>query len=368
MTAPGRSFPLSAPASAAAVPSVVLGIKPWKRWQIRRFLGPGVVYTLKPERALREQARRGGGIAVWAAREPAGFAAAAAAQNAPLLRIEDGFLRSVGLGSNHVGGASLVVDAEGIYFDSRTPSALEKRLQAGGFEPALLNRAAALRRSLIDSGLSKYNIGERRGVDIGGATGQRRLLVVGQVENDASLRLGSPLLRGNLELLRRVRAAEPQAWIVYKPHPDTEAGTRPGALADAAVLSHADQIVRGVSITTLFGQIDALHTLTSLAGFEALLRGVAVTTWGQPFYAGWGLTDERAPNPRRTRRLTLDELVAGALIVYPRYADPRTGAACEVEAVVAQLAAAGAAGSRGQRSRLRRYTRLLAGLLRGALR
>jgi capsular polysaccharide export protein len=62
-----------------------------------------------------------------------------------------------------------------------------------------------------------------------------------------------------------------------------------------------------------------MHVLTSLAGFEALLRGKAVTCHGQPFYAGWGLTTDRIPHPRRQRTLQLDELVAATLILYPIY-------------------------------------------------
>lgn len=344
--------------------TIVLGIKPWKRWQIRRFLRPPLYFTATPAQALREQARRGGRIAVWAAREPDGFAAAAAAQGAALIRIEDGFIRSVGLGSNHVGGASLVADELGIYFDARTPSALERLLQNGDFDPALLQRAARLRQQLIDSGLTKYNVGARIAPELGGTVGQKRVLVVGQVENDASLRMGSPLLHSNLDLLRHARAEEPNTWIVYKPHPDTEAGTRPGRIADAEVLQHADQIVRDISVTALFPVIDVLHTLTSLAGFEALLRGVPVIAWGQPFYAGWGLTSDRVPLSRRTRRVTLDELVAATLIVYPSYAHPVTGHGCEVEDVVAQLGRENVASSERERSSLRRLARLGLGLYR----
>ena len=65
------------------------------------------------------------------------------------------------------------------------------------------------------------------------------MLVPGQVEDDASIRWGAPGVKTNLELLRAARAAEPDAWIVYKPHPDTEAGTRAGRLDDAEALRHA---------------------------------------------------------------------------------------------------------------------------------
>lgn len=345
----------------------VVGIKPWKRWQIDRFLRESygkLHYAASPEEALRKQARHGGSIVIWAAREPEGFAQAASRQHAPLIRIEDGFLRSVGLGSTHVGGASLVVDAEGIYFDPRTPSALEHLLQAGGFSDALLQRAASLRRFLVEHGLTKYNVGTQAQLSVGGAPGRRRVLVPGQVENDASIRFGAPEVRSNLQLLQQVRVAEPDAWIVYKPHPDTEAGTRPGRAADAEVLRYADQIARGVSATALFPQIDAVHTMTSLLGFEALLRGIPVTTWGLPFYAGWGLTQDRLELRRRNRRLNIDELVAGALILYPLYTDPQTGQPCEVEQVARQLASHGSAGAAVERWAAPRIARLCVGLYR----
>jgi hypothetical protein len=150
----------------------VLGINPWKRWQLDPFLRPrfgAVHYARTPAQALQRQALHGGCIAVWAAREPPQLSEAASRQSAALIRIEDGFLRSVGLGSNRVGGASLVLDAEGIYFDPRRPSRLERLLQQGGFEAGLLARAARLRQLLAERGLTKYNLGSATPFRVGGA-------------------------------------------------------------------------------------------------------------------------------------------------------------------------------------------------------
>jgi capsular polysaccharide export protein len=188
--------------------------------------------------------------------------------------------------------------------------------------------------------------------------------VAGQVEDDASVRCGAPGVRGNLELLQQVRAAHPEAWIVYKPHPDTEAATRPGRIDPSLALRYADQVAGAVPAAALFEQVDEVHTMTSLIGFEALLRGLPVTTWGQPFYAGWGLTRDRLPPPRRTRRLSLDALVAGALILYPLYLDPLSGKPCEAEDVAQQLAGHSPAPIRAERSAWRRSARLLLGLYR----
>ena len=146
----------------------------------------------------------------------------------------------------------------------------------------------------------------------------------GQLERE--LKFVLPAARGVLarSVLEAVRRAEPDAFLVFRPHPDVETGYRRGYVPRRTALRLADAVVARGDIGSLFGQVDAVHCITSLAGFEALLRGLAVTTWGRPFYAGWGLTTDRDPPPRRGRRLSLDALVAGALIRYPRYLDPLT--------------------------------------------
>jgi len=151
------------------------------------------------------------------------------------------------------------------------------------------------------------------------------VLVPGQVEDDASIALGCTGIRTNLKLLEAVRAARPHAFIIYKPHPDVVSGNRKGRLAVSAARQYADWVETKASIVSCIAACDELHTMTSLSGFDALLRGKRVVTYGQPFYAGWGLTEDRCQDgpafARRTRRLSLDELVAGALLKYPIYWD-----------------------------------------------
>ena len=144
----------------------------------------------------------------------------------------------------------------------------------------------------------------------------------------------------NLELLVRARRLEPDAWIIYKPHPDVEAGHRQGHVPDAEVLRHANAIERKTPIAALLDQVDAVHVITSLTGFEALLREKSVTTHGLPFYAGWGLTTDLGPkSPRRTHQRSLDQLVAATLIGYPRYVDPVTLLHCPPEVLVRRIVA-----------------------------
>jgi capsular polysaccharide export protein len=100
--------------------------------------------------------------------------------------------------------------------------------------------------------------------------------------------------------------------------------------------------------------VDAVHVLTSLAGFEALLRGREVYTWGLPFYAGWGLTHDRLSCARRNRNLTLDELVHASLIAYPRYVSRRSGLFMDAEEAIEELAE----WRRGPEARLRSWQRI----------
>ncbi|MDO5638272.1 MAG: capsular polysaccharide biosynthesis protein [Neisseria sp.] len=244
----------------------------------------------------------------------------AARRNLPLLRMEDGFIRSVGLGSNLVPPLSLVTDDLGIYFNAEAPSRLEQILQHQPFSEEDIQTASALQQALTESAISKYNVGS--GTLSLPDTDRKILLVPGQVEDDASIRYGSPQIFKNLDLLKAVRAARPDAYIIYKPHPDVVSGNRIGGVTAADAAPYADQIVTECDILTCLAAADEVHTMTSLTGFEALLRGKRVYCYGLPFYAGWGLTSDHLPIPRRSRKLTLPELIAGTLIHYPNYVHP----------------------------------------------
>jgi capsular polysaccharide export protein len=256
---------------------------------------------------------------------------------ARVVRIEDGFLRSVGLGADLTLPLSWVFDDVGIYYDSTRPSALEERIQAGSFTGEDRRRAAAFRERILRAGLTKYNIAAPGWVRP--AHARNVVLVPGQVETDASIRNGAAGVRTNFELLREVRRARPDAWIVYKPHPDVVAGLRGRGLREDDAASQCDEILAQADMDSLLAQVDEVHVMTSLSGFEALVRGKRVTCWGQPFYCGWGLTEDRAPVSRRTRRATLDELVFAALIEYPLYLDRETRARCAPEQAIESLVA-----------------------------
>lgn len=234
-----------------------------------------------------------------------------------LCTAEDGFVRSVGLGAALTRPCSLVFDPVGIYYDATAPSYVESLLSHCKLSTAEYQRARLLRERIIALNISKYNVGERERLDIN-FTG-KVILVVGQVEDDMSVQLGGVDIKTNIALLKQVKELNPEAYIIYKPHPDVEAGLRPGKIEQQILLKYANQIETRRSIIECFAVIDEVHTLTSLTGFEALIRGIKVVCYGMPFYAGWGLTEDRHTNSRRTRQLTVDELLYVVLVQYAVY-------------------------------------------------
>ncbi|MBE9639421.1 capsular polysaccharide biosynthesis protein [Salipiger pacificus] len=304
---------------------VASGMRLWKRGALQGFFGGQKGMVFAEASVAKAQAKQTG-------RRHMAWASKAAGDVA---RVEDGFLRSRGLGAELVPPLSLVLDDLGIYYDPTRPSRLERILAATpALRPDQQERTQRLIARLTGAGLTKYNLGAPPPALPEG----HRILVVGQVEDDASIRLGSPDMQSNADLLARTRAENPDAVLLWKPHPDVTAGLRKGTVERPE--RWADLTVEGTDMGALLRQVQEVWTMTSLTGFEALLRGVRVTTLGAPFYAGWGLTRDLGPIPPRRlsgQRPTLEALVHATLIAYPRYRDPVSGLPCTVEVVAERL-------------------------------
>jgi capsular polysaccharide export protein len=304
-----------------------VGFRRWKAANLKPMLGLHrelVQFSPNVSGLEKLSPQVGETLVCWGASPPSEVIALAHNKQFKLLHLEDGFIRSVGLGSDLIRPQSLVLDERGIYFDATRPSDLEHMLTTREFTTEDRQRAQQVRAFIVEHGITKYNL-EPRQIVQWPSNGRSVVLVPGQVETDASIRLGCTSVRTNLDLLRAVRQARPDTFIVYKPHPEVLSLNRKGRVALADAREYADHVEAGVSVVSCIDACDEVHTMTSLTGFDALLRGKKVVTYGQPFYAGWGLTEDRAENAtafkRRKRRLTLDELVAGALLHYPIYWD-----------------------------------------------
>ena len=333
-------------AERRAVRTHGFGITRWKRDFVRLHLGhasPGtfgsghVTFHRSAASAL-DAAGPDERLACWASRLSDDDADRIEEAGRTLTRIEDGFLRSRGRGAAFTFPGSLAIDARGIYYDPSMPSELETTIERGGFDEAVLERARSLIAAMTAGGFTKYNLDDGAPVpEI--AAGRRAILVVGQVEDDASILAGATgAVRTNRELLEAARSEHPGAELIYRPHPDVERGRRKGRVPASDLAALADHVATRAPLPELLSLAERVHAITSLAGLEALMRGTPVTCHGMPFYAGWGLTDDRAACERRTRRATLEEVVAAAYVLHPSMVDPTTRRFCTPERLMQRIA------------------------------
>ncbi|MEN6669959.1 capsular polysaccharide biosynthesis protein [Psychrobacter sp. B38] len=271
--------------------------------------------------------------------------------------MEDGFIRSNGLGATLLAPLSVVIDEQGIYYDATKPSDLETLLcQCESLSAEQKTRVQNLQTKLLTQRVSKYNVGEsEEGADNSQQTswmqeaelsGKPRILIIGQVEDDLSVQYCGSAIKTNSALIERVCQDNPNAYLIYKPHPDVEAGLRAGKVTDAC-LHQVQAVAYNTAMPDCLDCVDEIHTISSLTGFEALLRGLKVTCYGLPFYAGWGLTtdiDAQLPpnnmyleRRKRDTSLTLEQLIYCALIRYPLYRLPNGYGLAQVEQVIDYL-------------------------------
>lgn len=249
-----------------------------------------------------------------------------------LIRVEDGFIRSVGLGAAFNSPISWVFDDLGMYFNTQIESRLEQLLNQHEFTQDECTQARILQRQLVSQKLSKYNLQNIQVTALPNIQSRQKVLVIGQVEGDASLQFGSPYIKRNLDFLAQVRQLCPDAYLVYRPHPDVSAGWRKDSLELSQAQQYADEIKIEGDITDWLDWANEVHVMTSSTGFEALMRAKHVVCHGLPFYSGWGLTHDLYALDRIKRSINLEQLIAGALILYPQYRSLLNKSHCAIDA------------------------------------
>lgn len=269
------------------------------------------------------------GIVSWGGRLPAIAAdRIARLRRLPHWHLEDGFLRSVGLGKEGSVPISIVIDDKALPVDAGRASRLELLIAEAG-RTAPPDKGATIREALVSNKLSKYNNLPHCAPRIERTT-RRRILLVDQVYGDVSV---AKALGSQASFNRMLDdALDSDAQCVVRTHPDVLAGHRKGYMTERAtktpgVILMADK----VSAASILDIVDEVWTVSSQMGFDALLRGLPVRCYATPFYGGWGLTEDRggmssqtALHRRSATRPTLDQLTFAALSLYPVYRHPVT--------------------------------------------
>ncbi len=248
----------------------------------------------------------------------------AAEKAIPYFRLEDGFIHSAGLGTRGSASFSLVIDDLGMYYDATRPSRLEKILAEHDFgaDKQVVEKAELAISLIKEFKISKYNtINQAIATDITDSS-RKKILVIAQTAGDMSLEYGLGSQFSTSQIVNAAVQENPGADIYLKIHPDVIAGKKKSDLDVKKLPAECRVLARDVNPISLLEKIDKVYTKTSQMGFEALLLGKECVCFGMPFYAGWGLTDDRVECHRRNRKLTVSQVFAGAYILYSRYYNP----------------------------------------------
>jgi len=249
----------------------------------------------------------------------------------PFLLLEDGFVRSVRLGVDGAKSFSIVEDDLGIYYDATAPSKLENLLKEYDFKSdrRLMKKANKAIANIKKYKISKYNLTSLQLPNYLKSEGMK-VLIVGQTGGDASLTYGMATT-DTTAMIKDAQQDYPNAEIYVKVHPDVLSGKKSSNIDMAYAQQHCSLIVENINPLVLLDAFDVVYTQTSQMGFEALLLGKRLHLYGMPFYAGWNipnitmaLQQTKIENvmQRRDRTLTIEEVFAGAYILYTRYAHP----------------------------------------------
>jgi capsular polysaccharide export protein len=311
-------------------------------WKLERVLQGGAGYELvRWPRLLGPEAYDV--VIGWGHKATAASARRLAKRNEkPYVAIEDGWVRSLRPGSREL-PRSLILDHSGIYYDAAIPSDLERLItaSAGATDSETILRAERGMACLRKEAVSKYNNAPCRDAGALGLTqrGSRpRVLVVDQTYGDASVAGGGADESTFVRMLAAAKAEHPGGEILVKVHPEVMSGAKRGYLAGRArEIDGARIIAQPVNPWSLIELVDHVYVVSSQLGFEALMAGVPVSCFGAPFYAGWGLTDDRVAISRRTARPALAEIFAAAFFDYALYVEVGTGQRISFEAAVDQI-------------------------------
>uniref|UniRef100_UPI002636FCE2 capsular polysaccharide biosynthesis protein n=1 Tax=uncultured Rhizobium sp. TaxID=155567 RepID=UPI002636FCE2 len=281
-------------------------------------------------------------------RRPSGIKAVqlAAAHAKPVITLEDGFLKSYAPGRSDP-AHSFVIDRKGIYFDARGDSALFDLIDATELEAAGLARASLAMTFLRDNRLSKYNNAPLIGLaEAGVSTDRPFVLLVDQVAGDASI-AGALADEGAFAaMVAHARSHYPQATLVARTHP----AARNSLILPAAARLGVDIVTPGrMNPWPLLEQAEAVYTVSSQLGFEALMAGTRVHTFGVTYYSHRGLTEDHCAAPAARPLASLAQIFHAAYIGYSRYLDLHDRQPVGIETALEQMRTV-----RDQRNRIER--------------
>lgn len=316
-----------------------VGFSNWQKNYVKGFLkrpGNDVFFYSSSNSALKDVVRSGGKLVVDSKRINDEIKYISSKKAIDVLSFDDGFIRSIGIPSAHTASSSAILDDLGIYYDAKFESRLEDLLLESSLNIAQKTRARNIIELIKKHNINKYNY-KTPNLRLTFPRNKKLILVIGQDENDPKIIKTKSKIRTNLRLLEYVRAKNPGSYIIFKPHPEVVKGKAKGHIKKLQARKYANFIIEKCSLNELFHRCDEVHTISSTCGFYALINSKKTYTYGSPFYAGWGLTEDKVIFEARNKQITIEDLVYATLIQYSMYYDIRSGLPCRLEHLIQKI-------------------------------
>ena len=255
------------------------------------------------------------------------------------LFVEDGFIRSMGLGVLGDPGNSVILDDISPHFDGKTENRLQKLInQETNLNLIQLERSKKLIHKITSLKISKYNHAPIEKIKIG-TPGKPKILLIDQRFGDFSVSYGMGDEKTFENMLFVAVTKYPDYEIVVKLHPDATSGIKSSYFSKSILdkfSSYKNIITIGFDINpySLFEEVEKVFVCSSGVGFEALMAKKEVHCFGMPFYANRGLTTDYQEVSYRTKKVSLETLFYYAYLYLSKYVNPDNGQRCSLEELV----------------------------------
>jgi len=266
---------------------------------------------------------------------------------------EDSFIRSIATSADanaseqEKESVSCVLDDLNYHWNCFYPNRLEIKLNSNKkLSKEQLAKAKKAIKKIKENHITKYNFQPIYTPEIG-RKGVKKVLVIDQSYKDQAIKWANGSTKLFEKMLNCAVKENPDADIIIKVHPDAFVkGPRTGYYnLKNTVEKYKDKNIflfsDGVNPISILNYVDKVYVMSSGMGFEALMCGKETVVFGCPFYAGWGISDDRNPilktqklKNRRNKKRTLEELFYFSYIDYSIYINPDKKQICDIEKAI----------------------------------
>lgn len=228
-------------------------------------------------------------------------------------------------------GASIIVDDQAPHYETRLPSRLEDRLQHGAALTPEQERYARAAVALLYATPNSDNTPSA-------SSDAPAVLIIDQSQSDPYFSRNAVTFADFETMVCDALKDWPNRTIYIYREAGDDGHLSQSRLLNAGIASEHIRFLEHTSAPhELFANTEAVYTVSSKLGFEALLSGKSVTCYGQPFYSGWGLTADKQPMARRTRQRSVLDIFHYACVDAARYADPQTDEQIDLQSFLSRM-------------------------------